>query len=104
MSPGTLPGLHGAPVCDRDGLPVGAVVDLLVDAATLRPAWYLVALDDGRRVVAPAGGARHGVHATRLACRAGDVLSCPADVPSLETCRHFGVRAAVSALAAVRAA
>jgi hypothetical protein len=55
---GIVPALHDTPLRDREGVTVGELEDLLADAATNRPAWLVVKLDDGRRTVAPAHGSR----------------------------------------------
>jgi hypothetical protein len=97
---GIVPALRGAPVADRDGIALGTVRDLLVDTTTNRPAWLVIALDDGALTVAPAAGARPTAAGTRLACAGADVRSCPVALASCElgrehvvrVCRHYGVR------------
>jgi hypothetical protein len=112
MEPGTLPALHGALVADCFGVPVGVVEDLLVATASNRPAWLVVALDDGgRRTVVPHAGSRAGARATRIPFPAERVRSCPVGAggaaltreDALPACLHYGVRAPVDGLVAVRA-
>src|SRR4051794_28963714 len=97
---GIVPALHYAPLRDRDGVVAGSVVDLLADAATHRPAWLVVALDDGRRTVVPARGSRPVVGGMRVPHDAATVRSCPAAVGAdgllarehvVRVCRHYGV-------------
>src|SRR4051812_23206611 len=96
---GIVPALHGAPLRDCDGVAVGAVEQLLSDAATHRPAWLVVRLDDGRRTVAPAVRARPSLHGTRVPWPETTLRSCPVTLGgheldharALRACRHYGV-------------
>jgi hypothetical protein len=95
-----VPSWFGTEVCDRDGLPVGAVVDVYCDEASLRPAWLLV--DDGARLalVPTTGGcSRRGavlLAAERAAVDASPSIARPPHVltgePFLRLARHYGVR------------
>jgi hypothetical protein len=97
---GIVPALRGGHVADRDGVALGTVRDLLVDMTTNRPAWLVIALDDGALTVAPAAGARPTAAGTRLACSGEDVRTCPVALAACElgrehvvrVCRHYGVR------------
>lgn len=111
-----VPSWFGTEVCDRDGLPVGAVVDVYCDAATSRPAWLLV--DDGARLaLVPAAGSRRRSGAVLLDAERAAVDDAPSVArapgvltgePLLRLARHYGVRcdrfAACSALRGPRAA
>jgi hypothetical protein len=103
-APGVLPGLHGAPLRDRDGVVVGVVADLLVHAPTSRPSWFVVRLPDGRSTVVPVTGSRASLRGPRVPYPATIVEACPVARPGVPACRHYGVRAAVDALAPMRGA
>lgn len=87
-------------MADRDGVALGTVCDLLVDATTNRPAWLVIDLDGGPRTVAPAAGSRPTAAGTRLAYAAAEVRACPVALAACElgrehvvrVCRHYGVR------------
>jgi PRC-barrel domain len=95
-----VPSWFGTEVCDRDGLPVGAVVDVYCDEASCRPAWLLV--DDGARlalVPATGGCSRRGaivLCAGRAAVDASPAIARPPQVltgePLMRLARHYGVR------------
>jgi hypothetical protein len=100
---GIVPALQDAPLRDRDGLPVGAVEDLLFDPATNRPTWLVVRLAGGRRTVVPSAGSRSEVRGVRVSVCAEAVASCPvtlepeAPLPvddALRACNHYGIRRA----------
>jgi hypothetical protein len=111
-----VPSWFGTEVCDCDGLPVGAVVDVYCDAASSRPAWLLV--DDGSRLaLVPAAGGRSRRGIVRLAAELGVVGASPSVArppavltgePLLRLARHYGVRvdpfASCCALRAARVA
>jgi hypothetical protein len=96
---GIVPALHDAPLCDRDGVRIGVVEDLLADATTNRPAWLVVRLRDGRRTVVPARGARPTRAGMRVRHPYDAVRTCPVTLaePALgrehvvRVCRHYGV-------------
>jgi hypothetical protein len=95
-----VPSWFGTEVRDRDGLPVGAVVDVYCDEATSRPAWLLV--DDGSRLaLVPAAGGRSRRGIVLLAAELAVVGASPsvarppavlAGEPLLRLARHYGVR------------
>jgi hypothetical protein len=95
-----VPSWFGTEVCDRDGLPVGAVVDVYCDEATAHRAWLLV--DDGYRLalVPAAGGRSRGgivvLAAQRAVVDASPSIARPPSVlagePLLRLARHYGVR------------
>ena len=89
-----VPSWFGTEVCDRDGLPVGAVVDVYCDEASSRPAWLLV--DDGSRLaLVPAAGASRRLRTQRTVVDASPSVARPPDVltgePLLRLARHYGV-------------
>jgi hypothetical protein len=91
--PGLIPSLHDAPLRDRDGLLLGIAQELLCDAVTHRPAWFVVGLAAGRRRLPPAGGARHTVDGTCLAVAADAVRACPAQPGEIPlAAAHYGLR------------
>jgi hypothetical protein len=111
MEPGTIPALHGARVADCFGEDVGVVVDLLVDVASNRPAWIVVALDgDGRRTVVPHAGSRPTLREMRIPYTAGLVRTCPVSgeeallgrESAAPACDHYDVWAAIDRLATIR--
>jgi hypothetical protein len=102
---GIVPALRDGPLRDRAGLLLGRVEDVLFDAETNRPAWFVVRLSEGdggvRRTLAPARGARARVDGTALGVAADVVRACPvvllgAPAPLrehvLSAARHYGVR------------
>ena len=96
---GIVPALHDAPLCDRDGVAIGVVEDLLSDATNNRPAWLVVRLHDGRRTVAPARGARPTRAGMRIRHPHDAVRTCPVTLTGsalgrehvVGVCRHYGV-------------
>jgi hypothetical protein len=100
--PGIVPALHDGPLRDRDGLLLGRVEDLLFDARTHRPAWYVVRLSgaDERRTLVPATGTRFSLDGLRVAHAADAVRGCPvtllAPAPLRDhvaaASRHYGLR------------
>jgi hypothetical protein len=95
-----VPSWFGTEVCDHDGVPVGAVVDVYCDQASSRPAWLLV--DDGSRLaLVPAAGGRSRRGVLLLAAERSNVAASPSVArapevltgePLLRLARHYGVR------------
>jgi hypothetical protein len=96
---GIVPALQEAPLRDGDGMRVGAIEELLAEPQTNRPAWLVVCLDDGRRTVVPARGARPTLEGTRTPHPAALVAACPATLTGsilagehlVGACSHYGV-------------
>jgi hypothetical protein len=99
--PGIIPTLRDRPVRDVEGLLLGRVEDLLFDAVTNRPAWFVVRLsgDGERRTLAPAGRSRPSLDGYCVAHDAASVRACPvtllAPAPLREhvaaASRHYGL-------------
>src|ERR1700712_3923772 len=104
---GIVPALRDGPLRDRAGLLLGRVEDVLFDAETNRPAWFVVRLSEGgdsgvgRRPLGPRRGARARVDGTALGVSADVVRACPvvllgAPAPLREhvvsAARHYGMR------------
>jgi hypothetical protein len=98
---GIIPTLRDRPIRDLDGLLLGRLEDVLFDATSNRPAWFVVRLsgEDERRTLVPAGRSRPSLDGYCVAADAATVRACPVALPAplplrehvAAASRHYGL-------------